>query len=200
VAYWVGKHGLRAANAERHARRGALDESELRAMVERDLSVSRIAEEVGRSKTTVRHWLKEYGLSTVWAERRRASARNQRELMLNCPRHGRSRFVKRGRAGYRCARCSAEAVAERRRTVKRLLVEEAGGACVLCGYNRCMAALHFHHVNPADKRFAMSLRGVTRSLDRAREEARKCVLLCSNCHAEVESGIAVVSPADPRIE
>ncbi len=30
------------------------------------------------------------------------------------------------------------------------------------------------------------------SLARARDEARKCVLLCSNCHAEVETGHATV--------
>ena len=29
---------------------------------------------------------------------------------------------------------------------------------------------------------------MTRSLERLREEAGKCVLLCANCHAEVESG------------
>jgi hypothetical protein len=33
---------------------------------------------------------------------------------------------------------------------------------------------------------------VARSLERCREEARKCVLLCANCHAEVEGGIATV--------
>jgi hypothetical protein len=31
---------------------------------------------------------------------------------------------------------------------------------------------------------------VTRALAKAREEAAKCVLLCANCHAEVEAGIA----------
>jgi len=28
-----------------------------------------------------------------------------------------------------------------------------------------------------------------------RDEAQKCVLLCSNCHAEVEDGTAII-PAD----
>jgi hypothetical protein len=28
-----------------------------------------------------------------------------------------------------------------------------------------------------------------------REEAAKCVLLCSNCHAEVEAGVATLLPA-----
>jgi hypothetical protein len=76
---------------------------------------------------------------------------------------------------------------------KRILVEEAGGVCTVCGYSRCIVALEFHHVAREDKRFSMSHRGVTRSLERAREEARKCVLLCANCHAEVEAGVVVLA-------
>jgi hypothetical protein len=39
----------------------------------------------------------------------------------------------------------------------------------------------------------VGLEGVARSLVRARAEARKCVLLCANCHAEVEAGMASVA-------
>jgi hypothetical protein len=56
--------------------------------------------------------------------------------------------------------------------------------------DRCMAALEFHHVNPAEKAFHVSRNGVARSL--ARAETRKCVLLCSNCHMEVETGVQAV--------
>ena len=51
-----------------------------------------------------------------------------------------------------------------------------------------MAALEFHHYEPGKKAFALSLRGITRSIAKLRQEARKCVLLCSNCHSEVEVG------------
>jgi hypothetical protein len=83
-------------------------------------------------------------------------------------------------------------VNEHRRRVKQTLVAEAGGRCILCGYDRCVRALEFHHVDPATKRFGVALRGVARSLERARAEAAKCVLLCSNCHMEVEAGLASV--------
>ena len=52
-------------------------------------------------------------------------------------------------------------------------------------------ALAFHHVDPAQKEFALTQKGVTLSLQALRAEARKCVLLCSNCHAEVEDGFVV---------
>jgi hypothetical protein len=76
--------------------------------------------------------------------------------------------------------------------VKEILVAEAGGACSACGYSACAAALEFHHLDPALKRFTVAGRGVTRSLAEARKEARKCVLLCGNCHAEVEAGVRVL--------
>ena len=50
-------------------------------------------------------------------------------------------------------------------------------------------ALHFHHLDPSAKAFAVSRQGVTRALSAAREEARKCVLLCADCHAMVEAGL-----------
>ena len=47
------------------------------------------------------------------------------------------------------------------------------------------------------KRFALSHGGLTGPLEQVREEARKCVLLCGNCHAEVEAGLVEVAlPAD----
>jgi 5-methylcytosine-specific restriction endonuclease McrA len=72
-------------------------------------------------------------------------------------------------------------------------VEEAGGCCRLCGYDRCVSALQFHHLNPAEKSFTLSNAGFTRSIAKARAEASKCVLLCANCHAEVEAGLRDVA-------
>ncbi len=152
-------------------------------------SIAEIAEAVGRSKATVRHWLKEYGLQTTWAVRRSGSAAGQWQMVLNCASHGPTVFQLRRGGGYTCLKCRSEAVVRRRRRIKQALIEEAGGACLCCGYNRCVAALQFHHVEPGDKSFELSRRGVTRSLERARAEAKKCVLLCANCHAEVEAGV-----------
>lgn len=73
-----------------------------------------------------------------------------------------------------------------RRRLKATLVAEAGGKCVRCGYDRCVAALHFHHRNPDEKSFGVSASGLTRSATSVREEVKKCDLLCANCHAEVE--------------
>jgi hypothetical protein len=113
--------------------------------------------------------------------------------MRACDVHGWTAFVRTGTVGtYRCGRCNSAAVAARRRTVKAQLVAEAGGRCAACGFDGYLGALQFHHRDPTAKAFALSDQGVTRSLDAARAEARKCVLLCANCHATVEAGLLVI--------
>jgi hypothetical protein len=59
-------------------------------------------------------------------------------------------------------------------------------------YDRYPGALQFHHLDPRSKQLHVSQNGITLSLETIRDEVRKCVLLCSNCHAEVEGGIASV--------
>jgi 5-methylcytosine-specific restriction endonuclease McrA len=77
--------------------------------------------------------------------------------------------------------------------LRRTLIEEAGGQCALCGYDRCIVSLHFHHVDPATKLFPMTVSS-GKSIATYRDEARKCVLLCSNCHGEVEAGLVASPP------
>jgi hypothetical protein len=159
------------------------------------MTIAEIAAEVDRGKATVRHWLGRHGLRTKNARGRRpaevmARAKDAGLLSapLTCVHHGKTEFVPEGRGRYRCKRCRTEAVARHRRKVKETLVAEAGGCCVVCGYDRCLTALAFHHLDPSEKRLAISQNGVTLSLETIRAEARKCVLVCANCHAEIESG------------
>jgi transposase-like protein len=193
VGYWVAKHGLRAAHHERHAPRGGLSREVLEPLIETGASTRTIAGELGISQATVNHWLRKLGLETLRAARnrelRRALATEPGEPEAVCPRHGLTRHVRVSGRGLRCAACRGEAVGTRRRRMKRLLVDEAGGRCVLCGYDRYLGALHFHHVDPKTKDFHLAHRGVSRALARARNEVSKCVLQCSNCRAEVEGGI-----------
>ena len=199
VGYWVQQHGLQAVNHEKYAARGGLAREELERLVEEGASIAQIAETVGRSKGSVRHWLDKYALNTTNAGggpsregAREARAAGLSETVLRCPRHGEVAHVRGSRGYFRCRTCRVEAVIRRRRKVKHLLVEEAGGRCRLCGYDRCLAALEFHHLDPDAKEFGVSQRGA-RSIERLRAEVRKCILLCSNCHAEVESGFSSIS-------
>jgi transposase len=202
VGCWVEKHGLRAVNRDKHVARGRLAREELEPLVERGATIAEIAEAVGRSKATVRHWLIRYGLKTHGGRGRRPKAEIQaakqaglRITTMRCKLHGETEFCLTGRGNYRCKQCRSAAVVRRRRKVKAILVEEAGGCCCICGYRRNMRALHFHHLDPSQKRHEINAKGVAVALDKLRVEARKCVLLCSNCHAEVEDGTASI-PSD----
>jgi transposase len=193
VGYWVTKFGLASLHAERHAPKGPPAPDVLAALVEEGLSLQQIAERLGVGATTVRHWLRRYGLATVRARRSAAASREPRVVIRECARHGFTAWIRTGTGGrYRCKRCRSEHVSARRRRVKKLLVDEAGGRCILCGYNRYAGALQFHHLDPSTKSFALSVQGVARSLEKARAEAAKCVLICANCHAEVEAGVATI--------
>lgn len=63
-----------------------------------------------------------------------------------------------------------------------------GGRCKRCGYSRCLSALTFHHKNK-DKEFGLSARGLTRAFSKLVKEAKKCELICANCHAEEHSPV-----------
>jgi transposase len=194
VSYWLKKHGLVAAAAEKHSAKGAPSKEEIERLLGAGLSLREIAKRLGRSLATVRHWMRKYGLESERSIRLRESKDACREgsnrAQLECPKHGVSMFVARSDGRFRCGRWRMDAVAKRRRAVKRILVEEAGGGCRLCGYSRCDRALEFHHLDPKAKQFQITSH--TRSLAKLRAEASKCVLLCSNCHAEVEAGITAV--------
>jgi len=70
-----------------------------------------------------------------------------------------------------------------RQRAKIKLVEYKGGECNKCGYNKCIDALEFHHLNPEEKDFGIS--GKSWSFERLKKEVDKCLLVCSNCHKEI---------------
>jgi DNA-binding CsgD family transcriptional regulator len=171
-----------------------MEKDVLAQLVEDGLSVRAIATRLNASPSKVRYWLTKWRLKTRAAADRSAAAearqRGNKRTIRTCRHHGATEFVLEGRGYFRCAKCRQARVAAWRRRVKARLVAEAGGACTLCGYDRYTGALHFHHRDPTQKEFGLAFAGVARSVERLRAEAGKCVLLCSNCHAEVEGGVA----------
>jgi hypothetical protein len=72
-----------------------------------------------------------------------------------------------------------------RRNFLTELKREYGGKCCTCGYNKNLAALCFHHVKDKLHEVADLARNSRFTL--AREEAKKCILLCANCHTELHN-------------
>lgn len=80
------------------------------------------------------------------------------------------------------------AVLDWRRRAKNRLIAAFGGACGLCGYNRCARNLVFHHLDPSIKGDGFG-QFQSRAWIRIVDEVRKCVMLCHNCHGEVHAGL-----------
>ena len=60
------------------------------------------------------------------------------------------------------------AVTKRRKTIRQKAIKYKGGKCELCGYNRCIEALEFHHIS--NKCFGISQKGYTRSWNKVKDE------------------------------
>lgn len=85
---------------------------------------------------------------------------------------------------YRCKKCRVDAVQKRRLKIKQLAIEYKGGKCKNCGYNKCNAALEFHHLDPLQKDFGIG-NSNCKSWEKVKKELDKCDLLCANCHREI---------------
>lgn len=81
-----------------------------------------------------------------------------------------------------CKICTNLQTVKRQQKNKILAVEYKGGKCIDCGYNKCIAALEFHHLDPNTKDPSINL--VFGSFEKIKIELDKCVLLCCRCHRE----------------
>ena len=109
-----------------------------------------------------------------------------KHIEKECNKHGLTKFVIEGRGYYRCAKCRSENVSKRRRKLKQTLVEYKGGKCEKCGYDKCIDALEFHHIDPTqkDKNFGNIK---IRKWEDQKKELDKCICVCANCHIEIHS-------------
>lgn len=87
-----------------------------------------------------------------------------------------------------CINCSKIQSNERVRDAKRKFVEYKGGKCQSCGYDKCVDAMDFHHVNRNEKKFDIG-KGRCLSWNKIKIELDKCVLVCCRCHREIEAGV-----------
>lgn len=76
---------------------------------------------------------------------------------------------------------SYEKLKRRRKHLKMLAFAYMGGACCDCGYSSNLGAIEFHHLDPKEKKSAIS---ATKTWSDIKKELDKCVMLCANCHRE----------------
>ena len=86
-----------------------------------------------------------------------------------------------------CYECVPDGETLTRGLMLSLIKKRRGGKCEVCGYDRCIKALEFHHLDPNEKEFTISNERI--KIKEAIEESAKCVMLCANCHREVHDNI-----------
>ncbi len=118
-------------------------------------------------------------------------------IIKTCAHHGSTDFILENRNAYRCKKCRSESIAKKRKIIKQKLIDFFNAKCNICGYNKCSSALEFHHLNREEKSFELSQRNYYRSFKRLLEEAKKCILVCANCHREIEENLVVKKSSLP---
>lgn len=78
---------------------------------------------------------------------------------------------------------------EYRKRRKINLVKVCGDKCCLCGYNKSISALEFHHIDASQKEYGISSSGNCHNLNKDLSEVKKCILVCANCHREIHDGL-----------
>lgn len=172
-----------------------MDKEKLLEYIEKGESTYGIAKAMGCGQTSVRHWLRKYGLNTRNTLIKNEDGKNgkvcvycESELSGNkskfCSNKCKSDYHYRHTLGEPNANTN-----ERQKKVSRerktKLIEMKGGCCQVCGYNKNSAALSFHHRDPENKAYNIDSRKLSNtSWDSLLLEAEKCDLLCANCHME----------------
>ena len=75
-----------------------------------------------------------------------------------------------------------------KRKTKKALVTAYGNKCQICGLEENPAFFEFHHLDPNTKSFSLSESNLTHSKDKIITEAKKCIMVCPNCHRKIELG------------
>ncbi len=89
---------------------------------------------------------------------------------------------------YYCNPDAKKARAIAREKFKLRCLEYKGGKCCVCGFDKFVSGLDFHHLDPSQKETGRNAISNRRSFENTKKELDKCVILCAVCHRGVHSG------------
>ena len=157
-----------------------MNKNTLETLIKDGKSTYEIAEKLDCSQTNVRYWLRKHKLTTNKPNSKKCTVcnsklqGNQRKFCSNSCKQ----------KGHYNNRNSYDIQTQRALERKQHLIDLRGGGCERCGYNKCIAAIDFHH-NTGVKNFKLDSRMLSNtSMERILEEFKLCEVLCSNCHRE----------------
>ena len=179
-----------------------MEYNELKAYLDRNLSIREITEESKKCFSSVRHWMKKYGLKANFKSFKdghdftKGSAKQKNRTKIigetrycpTCKEYKKfDEFYSRRKnncSGW-CRQCVNQQTIERGRRLKTECIQYKGGKCQDCGYDKYQGALDFHHRNSKQKDFGIGKKYRCVKLnEKIKSELDKCDLLCANCHRE----------------
>jgi hypothetical protein len=168
-----------------------MEKEYLESLVNEGLTIRQIAARTNKGRTTIGRLLKKYNLQTKGMfnyEKNKSFKYNDNGdiLCLCCGvilNDGNCNRTKRGTFRTFCKRCKNIKNNDGKIKFKKRALDYKGGCCQVCGYNKNISALEFHHIDPSQKEVGPAdLYRI--KWENARKELDKCVILCSNCHRE----------------
>lgn len=96
-------------------------------------------------------------------------------------------FYNNGKYSY-CKKC--ESIRKKQQLInfkKQCLEYKNVFCCSICGYDKNIVALDFHHTDPDVKNFSISKIKNLYINQKIKMELDKCIVICSNCHRELHS-------------
>ena len=172
-----------------------MDKKLIESYINSGLSFNQISKISGKSLTAIRYWAKKHKLKSKFNTFRNKTIEEYGEFRF-CPRCQKqvptiNFYSRRGKSNSSvyCKPCTNNQTVERQRKLKVKCVEYKGGKCERCGYNKCIGALEFHHINPKEKDFNISHLKSYAFNEVVKEELNKCLLLCACCHREEHESI-----------
>jgi len=135
-----------------------------------NISLKKISNKLNRSVKAIKHKAAREGLSRLKTPINKPNDKNHRK------KYDKKYYLKNKKNIYEKKR-------NRIRNCKIELLGILGGKCSNCGYKKCPAALDFHHKGNKESEVMVLLKNYSK--EKALKEAKKCILLCANCHREL---------------
>ena len=125
-----------------------------------------------------------YGKRTIYKGREVDPKTRFKERVFVCITCGKTKKNK--NRNNECSSCRNKKL---RLSRKNKAIQDKGGKCKICSYDKYVGGLDFHHTVEKERDLSSLWLNSPKTIEK---ELKKCVLLCCRCHREVHAGITIL--------